>query len=340
AIDFGFLTRLFGGFSKQEQRLSTEDIEKAIDILVDGTDARLRLVSGYRRRLRKPVVQTLLFLETLCSRVPGPFEVKRKAFGADPQIRILAASADELQDLFSLSEPVRYFFSGSPASDVCYASLRMQRKEKKVFGVALEGDIVRKGVAQVAVNYSGHMIGVCAATEAEVSAQMKWRGFHSLVAVALERITNLKAKTKDLETQRALLKMKLREIKAQQRGLEVLVEEVTTNEAELHNTKGHLEGIELKLQESQAKIGTLDDYLRQVQKVLNHPASYLKVKRYSIHVSKMGIKTSSGAEVEGAEVFIGKNPPVDVMMVTYPRAEMRDEQYYRDRRQAYIHSFK
>ncbi len=30
AIDFSFLTRIFAGFSKQEQRLSAEEIEKVM----------------------------------------------------------------------------------------------------------------------------------------------------------------------------------------------------------------------------------------------------------------------------------------------------------------------
>ncbi len=326
-----FLNTIFNWFS-EDTGLSEGDIEKAISILIDDTDPRMRLVSGYKQQLRKPVIRSLLSLNHLCDRVPGPFEANRKAHGADPQINALAASADELQDLFSLSEPVKNFFTGSQGSNVCYATLRMFSQEKKVFGMALQGDIVRRGVAQVAVNFSGHMIGVCAATEAEVRDHMKWRGVHTLAAAALERITNLKAKTAELETRRALLRSKLRDIRTQRRGLEVLVESAPLGENEWQTTQRSLEKIERKLQKSQAKIGTLDDYLRQVCKVFNRPEKYLKVKTYSVRVNRMGIKEDNGSAVVTAKVTAGKQPPVDVVLVTYPRAEMREEQYYRDRR--------
>ena len=49
---------------------------------------------------------------------------------------------------------------------------------------------------------------------------MRWRAFNSLVDSALERITDIKSTTKNLEMERTMLRIKLKETRAQNIGLE------------------------------------------------------------------------------------------------------------------------
>ena len=76
------LDRLRGRYT----RLDEQDIERAIDIVVEQTDPRLRFVRGFRRKLRKPVIRSLVYVDDLVTRIPGPFEISRKAYGSDPQV--------------------------------------------------------------------------------------------------------------------------------------------------------------------------------------------------------------------------------------------------------------
>ena len=179
------------------------------------------MVSGYKKKLRMPVIRALLYIQGLSDRVPGPFEANRKAYGANPQINALFGSAAQLQELFSLNEKMQHFFTANPGDDLAYASLGMIKREKNTFGAALFGNIVRKDIAQVTVNFSGHWVGVCAPSLDEARAQMRWRAFNSLVDSALERITDIKSTTKTLEMERAMLRIKLKETRAQNRGLDV-----------------------------------------------------------------------------------------------------------------------
>jgi hypothetical protein len=308
------------GRSSRSRRISDQEIERAIDIVIEGTDPRLRMMGAYRRKLKRPVIRSLLYLARLPDRIPGPFELSPRAFGSDPQINALFASVDDIGRLLASSQVVGDLFARAPDCHVGYCSLGMYREEKPVFGMELDHGLVRRDVAQVAVNFSGHWVGVCAASVEELKQQLKWRGLHSLTASALERIVGLKAKTTELERQRILLKAKLREIKAQGRGLEPVSD---ANRAELGDraaVQRRLNDTEQQLREAKASLATLDDYLRQIRQVLSHPSRYLRVKPYSVHVNRMGIKARSANERGSGQVFtaqisLSHQAPFDAVLV-------------------------
>ena len=319
----GFTDNLRGRY----ERLDEQDIERAIDIIINETDPRLRLVRAYKRKLRKPVIRSLAYINNLVTRIPGPFEINRRAYGTDPQVNALFGSADDIEALFSRSKPVSKFFKDSPGSDRVYLPLAMWRTEKRVFGAALSGDVVRKDVAQTAVNFSGHWLGICAASEAELRQMLRWRGIYNLAITALENIAGLRTKTETLSKQRTLLKMKLRDLKARHRGLDAPEATQADNAMDLQAVNLRLEETERELADASTTLETLDGYLQQVCNVFNHPSRYLRVKPGAVRVNRMGLKSDSsssrdGAGIVTAAITIGNKPQFEGILVSFPRAEM------------------
>ena len=95
------LQRLADRLRGRYERLDEQDIERAIGIILEETDPRLRLVRGYRRKLRKPVIRSLVYVGQLVTRIPGPFAISRSTYGSDPQVNALFGSADDIDDLFA-----------------------------------------------------------------------------------------------------------------------------------------------------------------------------------------------------------------------------------------------
>ena len=322
------INKLLGSFTERYEWLDEQDVEKAIDIILEETDPRLRLVGGYRRKLRKPVIRSLVYVNKLVTRIPGAFEVNRKSFGASPQVNALFGSVDDIDDLICQSRVLKGYFDEHPERDEAYATLVMSRVDKKVLGMELSGDIVKRDVAQVAVNFSGHRLGICGSSEAELREMLIWRGIHNLAITALENITHLKMKTTELKKQSVLLKIKLRDLQAQHRGLDALT---TTDSGDVRDEQAltrELEDTERQLSEAQPRLGTLDDYLTQVRRVFNHPSRYLRVKPDTVRVDRMGIKVENeksgrGAEVVSANITIGRNPPVAGLLAVFNREDMR-----------------
>jgi hypothetical protein len=318
------LDRLRGRYA----RLDEQDIERAIDIVVEQTDPRLRFVRGFRRKLRKPVVRSLVYVDDLVTRIPGPFEISRKAYGSDPQVNALFGSADDIETLFARSKMLQEFFRDTPGCGRVCVPLAMQRQEKRILGMALSGDIVRRDVVRTAVNFSGHRLGiVCAENEAELRSKLKWRGIHSLAVTALENITSLKTRTAGLEEERALLGKKLRDVQAQHSGLDALAGLPSEYSQEQQALKQRLEDTGKKLQEARTGVATLVDYLDQVTQVLNHPSRYLRVRRNSVTVDRMGIKLDGMSHEQGGEVFsatltMGTQPEFEIILAAFQRSGM------------------
>jgi len=319
------LSRLIDRLRGRYARLDEQDIERAIDIVVEQTDPRLRFVRGFRRKLRKPVVRSLVYVDDLVSRIPGPFEISRKAYGTDPQVNALFGSADDIEALFASNKMLQDFFRDTPGCDRVCVPLAMMRREKRILAMALSGDMVRRDVARTAVNFSGHRLGiVCAESEAELRGKLKWRGIHTLAVTALEDITRLKSRTAELEEQRALLKMKLRDVQAQHSGLDAVAGAPSGDSQEQQALEQRLEDTAQKLQQARTGVATLVDYLDQVCQVLNHPSRYLRVRRNSVTVDRMGIKLDEMSHEQGGEVFsatlsIGTQPDFEIILAAFQR---------------------
>ena len=323
------MSRLTDRLRGRYRRLDEADIERGTAIILEETDPRLRLVSGHRRKLRKPVVRSLAYTGGLVTRIPGPFEISRRAYGNDPQVNALFASADDIDTLFGRSRALQQFFRDHPGSDRVYVPLAMRREKKRIMGMTLSGDIVRRDVVRTAVNFSGHRLGVVlSGSEAELRRALVWRGIHNLAVTALENITRLKGATAALEQQRTLLQMKLRDIKAQHPGLEGLAEDAPGGEQQ-QALRHHLEDTARQLEAARTGLSTLADYLAQVCRVFNHPSRYLQVRPGSVRVDRMGIvpddfSEGPGEEIRSATVTVGDQPPFEVVLATFGRAEMSD----------------
>jgi len=323
--------KLFGGLFGSHERLDEQDVEKAIDIIIEETDPRLCLVGGYKRKLRKPVIRSLVYVKRLVTRIPGPFEINRGLYGSDPQINALFGSADAIDELVRHNKILKKYFEDNPDQAMVYVPLAMNRTEKTVLGMELSGDVVRREVAQVAINFSGHWLGVCGSSESELRDLLRWRGIHNLAITALENITRLKMKTSELGEQRALLKIKLRDLQAQHRGLDALTAAAPDDIEDMQALTHHLEETEHHLKEAHAHPDTLEDYLVQVCRVFNHPSRYLRVKPGSVRVDRMNIKVEDassdhGAEVFSAEIAIGDNPPFEAILSLFNRKDIQQRQ--------------
>jgi len=320
--------RLFGRLPEGHEGLDEQDIEKAIDIIMDETDPRLRLVSGYRRKLRKPVIRSLLYVNRLVARIPGAFEVNRRSYGSNPQVNALFGSADQIETLISHSKVLKKYFEDNPDRDVVYVPLAMNRTEKRVLRTESGGDSINREVTRVAVNFSDHWLGVCGSSESELRGMLRWRGIHNLAITALETIARLKMKTSELTEQHALLKIKLRNLQSQHRGLDALTAADSHNSGDVPALSRQLEETERQLREAQANPGTLADYLVQVCRVFNHPSRYLRVKPGTVRVDRMNIKVEDetsdrGAEIHSAEITVGDNLPFAAILSTFNRKDMQ-----------------
>lgn len=200
-------------FGRGETRGSYPEslIEAAIERAVDGTDSRLRLLPGYRKRLRQPVIQAADHIIGLVDGLPAPIMAGRRDHGTDPRLATVFASAADMLEIFGRDAQLKDFLAtpeGRRAARVT-ALLLVERIERNVLGMDLVGDQVRRDVPQVVISFSGHRLLDPCAGEAENRRLLKRRSFDHLLTLALARIAEMRVERADLMRQRDLLRRKL-----------------------------------------------------------------------------------------------------------------------------------
>ncbi len=186
-------------------------IEMATERAVDGTDSRLRLLPGYRKRLRKPIIQAIDHVVALVDGMPAPVAANRNGHSAEPRLAALFSSAAEMLDIFGRDPELGAFLSdpGGVGVPSVTTLLLAERVEKNILGMDLVGDQVRRDVQQVAVSFSGHRLLDPKASEEDTRRQLKRRAFDHLLSLALSRIAGMRVERADLTRQRDLLRRKL-----------------------------------------------------------------------------------------------------------------------------------
>ncbi len=186
-------------------------IEAAIERTVDGTDSRLRLLPGYRKRLRKPVIQAIDQVVALVDGIPAPLPAGRNDHGAEPRLAALFASAATMLDTFGRDDALANFLSSPDGASTprVTALLLAERVERNILGMDLVGDQVRGDVQQVAVSFTAHRLLDPTGSEEETRRQLKRRAFDHLLSLALARIAEARVERADLTRQRDLLRRKL-----------------------------------------------------------------------------------------------------------------------------------
>ena len=203
------------GVGEARGRYPDSLIDKAIERTVDGTDPRLRLVPGYRRRLREPIIRAIDHVVALVDGMVDPVPADKGHYAVEPRLGALFDSAPAMLELLARDRELTRFLSSRDGllADRVTCLLLAERTERTVLGMELAGDQVRREVSQAAVSFAGHRLVEPAADVAEMSRQLKRRAFDHLLTLALGRIAERRAERSDLKRQRDLLRRKLADLK-------------------------------------------------------------------------------------------------------------------------------
>ncbi|MCK7580850.1 MAG: hypothetical protein MZV65_37985 [Chromatiales bacterium] len=304
-------------------------LREAIDMVVAGTDPRIRAVSGYGRKLKPAVERMLAYLDACGKWLQPPVEISARAWSTDPLLRMLFANAGDLREVFSASPELRAFFRDHPESPEAYVGLAATRRERRTLGSALHGEVLQRQVAQTIVHFTDHSVfGVCD-SERELRAQVERRGFAFLVGEALERLVSEHSRRHGLEAGQHLLQLQLKALEYKQRAVDTLYDTRGTVDARIAALREQLHAGQHALDEARARLVTLDDYVASIGEVLSRPEQHLAEKRTSLRVNHMNVKVDAPDEpadqVVFSEIIIGTHAPRVVLLGRYPRSELLPE---------------
>jgi hypothetical protein len=277
---------IFGG-GELRGRYPESLIEAAIGRAVDGTDPRLRALMGYKKSLRPSILHAIDHVVSVVDSLPAPLSVGRSDYSADLRLKALFASADHMLEVFGDDAELSKFRSDSAyTAERIIALLLAERAEKNVLGMEIEGDLLRRDVAQVAVSFHSHRLLEPASNEADTRLQLKRRAFDHLLTLALTRITEAHSERADLARQRDLLCRKLSALK--RGGWSFDADEGERSEPA--TLLAELQEIETELASPDTDKGVLQTHLDIVVDLLEEAEQQLWVENLILHLDRMNIK--------------------------------------------------
>jgi hypothetical protein len=292
------------GLSKTDESSSTEkDLLAAVEHVAGKVDPKVRWASNYRQRLKPAVRRTLAYADELVEKIPGPYPIHPDAWDKDPLVHSLFTSPRQVERRFYADPEIQNFFQHS-GTDAGYAVLTMTKQEKTVFGTESWGELVRRDVPQISVEFTDHRVLLSASDEAEFRRELTEELLTYLAGQALEEILALKSWHQELVQEREILDMQLKIRKSGNRGIRLLQNEDEV--MQMLAAENVLADLHQKIREVRRQLDEPGDYVEHVEKVLLHPETYLSVDRETLRLNEMGMKIKTESSVPVNEFTLGQ----------------------------------
>jgi len=203
----------------------------------------------------------------------------------------------------------------------------MKKDERTVLAQQMEGDALRQEVPQVSVSFSGHRLLAPASTQAATRLEVGRRIIQRLGQVALARIVALDTKAIELQQHKAFLGARLRLLNLARDGMEGVVSDPATIDAQIKAVERELKATVDGYIEAKSSIATLDACLDRIDEVFSHPEQHVVLSRTPMRLSRLGFKagpTSLGPvnELTLAELTIGDDLHAAIAIARCPRSEL------------------
>lgn len=299
-----------GGIDNDTDAIHPDIITCALDRVIGGTDEKIRLVSGYKKKLWRSIEASLEYTDHLLDHIPEAIYIDKSSFASNPYVNAFFVNPQDMLQAVIHSSELKEFFNApeNHNTEECYAFLCMQKVEKNILGSELVDDRILRDVAQTAVSFTDHRIYSPATTEEQIRLDLRCCFFEGLITNALAEITECRGKRHHLEAQRQKLMVKLRR---QPQG-------AASTEREL------LEQTEQQLQ--QLGYVTPQVCLDKVLDVFSKPESFIELQQIEMDIDKVGIKVTDGStrpanHLKLTEVLINARNPRIVVLTQIKRED-------------------
>ncbi|MHB8810041.1 MAG: hypothetical protein ACYC9M_08510 [Desulfobulbaceae bacterium] len=260
----------------QARRANEEVLRQATEQVVKVADPAIHQARRYRKVLRKPVAGAMEYCRSLIDAIPGPVVLSKEGYHANPLVKALFASPDELEEVIRISPEAMALRERGHSGEVS-ALLTMLHQEKTIIGYQQEGEMIRRDVPQRAVSFFDHQIVAPAGDLNMTKTGIVNRGLEVLATVAMERITTLKARRAELREKREYLKGMLRIIGGKNHMLEMFAAPDPGKLEEFREAEKMLVAVEQEIEELQNKIGYPEHSLGYLEEIMRKPDNSLVV---------------------------------------------------------------
>jgi len=301
-------------------------VREAIERAVEATDPWLRAVSGYRKKLRPAVLCAVKHAVALVESLPPTVVLHPANYADDLRLKALFISSDEMKRVVAGDRVLGRFLDGPEGgAPLITTFLEMDKQEKVTLTENHSGDVVVRDVRQVTVTFDNYRFLDPAGDERETRRLLRRRAYDHMLALALRRLTGVKAEREGLEQRRELLTAKLGLLEREEWGFDRAEPGGKSDMTEVEERIGELEA---QLGELGGDDRMLETYLEIVAGVLAHPKEQLWTRNETIFLGCLGVRRNAPAgdtaELRLTEIRNAEGLTMEAMLVSLPVEELRE----------------
>lgn len=283
---------LLGWFRRRTPDLAAENasehlIQEATDYVIRMTDPRLALLPRCRDKLAPAVAASLAFLQRQRPLLPEAHPLSASLWATTACLRAMFVSARDIDGLLGRSAELRAFFARQPLLEEAHAIMGMAVREQEVLGLALQGEMVQRDVAQTTLGFSEHRIRLFGESPQALWRAVARRLVDELAMIALTRINAERDKRKSLETDTALLRARLRTFERRGTGVDAMLDASPASATDTRKLLHQLERNERQLHAMGGSDTQLERELEVLHEVFADPARLIEVAARRLYVDDM-----------------------------------------------------
>lgn len=304
-----------------------EQVREAVERVVT-LNPRLEMTQRCRERLAPAIAVSLRYATDLVASLPEPRDAGARDWVSDFYLRAFFAKPEEMAMRVSRSEDLRAFFEQNADSQHAYALLGMAMYERHVLGVALEGEVLRRDVAQTTICFDDHRVRICGLTESNLRREIVQRVMDQLALAGLAKLARDRRDT--LEHGRTLLKARMLLLQREGTGLRSACGGgAPVAQEELAQLQAKIEENSQRLSELRIPTDTLERQLDGVCEVLTEPNKHVYLTKKRIRLDRMNVVQSSDSmrAAEELEIHVAHIPSSQpqvraIALIRFARAEL------------------
>lgn len=238
------------------------------------------------RRLLPAVRHALAYCDGLVAQLPPPVSLDGASITSDPLLHAMLPSAEHLLEVLGASPALRQLVSDGGGGDgEVHALLVARRRDKHVFGVALEGETLVHDVAQTLVNFTDHLIVHPDRDPQKARARLRDAAVDSLFASFAGHVQSIRSDIGELEFERGL----------ESTYVTMLRQGARADRVDLHVRE--IEALNARLREDVAALQP-ERLMVTLAEHLSAPERALSLREVVLHVLRSGVVVEDSAAGE------------------------------------------
>lgn len=309
-------------FSRMRGRLrpgqrSEEDrrLEELTNRLADIVSPKIRMVHGYAKSLREPVLQAQRNAQGIVAALGDPVSMAIDRWLPDPLVNALFVSVDHLREVLFRNKDIYAVLGQEEVLECCFL-LTCNRVERQGFGSRIEGEIIRRDIPQVGVTFTDHRV---LAPTPDID---RTRGM--LVDLALEfkakrlaeHLLRKQARIRELGELRESMRVELKLLDLSTGGLHAAFSDQATVTQKRNEFIGVMQDVQQELDQARAGLQDLKDYLDYMRAALMESEEILAGSEVRLWLDEAGIISSDQAGGSAREVRFLELASGDLRRVT------------------------